>query len=157
MNTGPIPAVIPSVLPQSRPPIVTAGSMRPRGPLPLARLTQRPAGTLRFGLATIDTNGRVADAALTRALEWTATTRLHIQAYTGLIVVAADEHGIFRLSSLGHVKLPAAARHWCRLGAGDRVLLAADPVNSILIVHPPVILEELVTGLHATHFAGGAA
>jgi hypothetical protein len=130
--------------------------MRPRGPLPLARLTQRPAGTLRFGLATVDTNGRVADAALTRALGWTATTRLHIQAYTGLIVVAADEHGIFRLSRLGHVKLPAAARHWCRLCAGDRVLLAADPLNSLLIVHPPVIVEELVTGLHATHFADGA-
>ncbi|WP_432973624.1 hypothetical protein [Dactylosporangium sp. CA-233914] len=94
--------------------------MRPRGPLPLARLTQRPAGTLRFGLATVDTNGRVADAALMRALGWTDATRLHLQAYAGLIVVAADEHGIFRLSSLGHVRLPAAARHWCRLGAGDR-------------------------------------
>ncbi|WP_426513346.1 AbrB/MazE/SpoVT family DNA-binding domain-containing protein [Dactylosporangium sp. McL0621] len=99
----------------------------------------------------------MADAALTRALEWTDTTRLHIQAYTGLIVVAADEHGIFRLSRLGHVKLPAAARHWCRLGAGGRVLLTADPVNSLLIVHPPVVLQELVTGLHATRFQDGAA
>ncbi|MER7007794.1 AbrB/MazE/SpoVT family DNA-binding domain-containing protein [Dactylosporangium sp. NPDC000555] len=72
-------------------------------------------------------------------------------------MVAADEHGIFRLSRLGHVRLPAAARHWCRLGAGDRVLLAADPVNGLLIVHPPVVLEELVARLHATHFADGAA
>jgi hypothetical protein len=156
MSAGPIPAVIPSVLPQARSPITT-GSTRPRGPLPLAWLAQRPAGTLRFGLVTVDTNGRVAETSLTRALGWTDTTRLHIQAYTGLIVVAADEHGIFRLSRLGHLKLPAAARHWCRLGAGDRVLLAADPINSLLVVHPPVVLEELVAGLHATHFADGAA
>jgi hypothetical protein len=156
MTNSPIPAVIPSVLPQGRPSIAAA-SIRLRGPLPLARLSLRPAGTLRFGLATNDTNGRVADTALTRALGWTNDTRLHIQTYTDLILVIADEHGIFHLSPYGHVKLPATARHWCRLTTGDRLLLAADPAEGILIAHPSAVLEELVAALHAARFRDGAA
>ncbi|GAA2397120.1 hypothetical protein GCM10010170_113530 [Dactylosporangium salmoneum] len=125
--------------------------------MPLARLTERPAGTLRFGLATIDMNGRVADAALFRALGWTIDTRLHMQTCADLVVVVADEHGVFRLRPPGHVRIPATARHWCRLDLGARVLLAADPVNGLLVVHPPAVLEELVGGLLNARFRDGAA
>ncbi|MEV8514247.1 AbrB/MazE/SpoVT family DNA-binding domain-containing protein [Dactylosporangium sp. NPDC051484] len=120
----------------------------------LARLTERPAGTLRFGLATIDMNGRVADAALFRVLGWTTDTRLHIQTCTDLVVVA-DDRGVFRLRPPGHVRIPATAQHWCRLELGDRVLLAADPVNGLLVVHPPAVLEELVGGLLRARFRDG--
>ncbi|MEV0131364.1 hypothetical protein AB0H83_23235 [Dactylosporangium sp. NPDC050688] len=151
MTAGPIQPIIPSVQPFARavvPP--AAGPARSRGPLPLARLAQRPAGTLRFGLATIDTNGRVADSILFTTLGWKTGTRLDIRTCGGLILVTADEHGVFRFRSPGYVRIPVTARQCCRLLLGDRVLLAADPVNGLLVVHPPVVLEELVDGLLTT-------
>jgi bifunctional DNA-binding transcriptional regulator/antitoxin component of YhaV-PrlF toxin-antitoxin module len=40
------------------------------------------------------------------------------------------------VSSQGRVHLPAAARHACRITPGDRVLLAAEPADGVLVVHP---------------------
>ncbi|GAA2624182.1 hypothetical protein GCM10010399_64450 [Dactylosporangium fulvum] len=98
MSASSIRPVIPSAQPHPRDSIAVAAAARLRGPLPLARLTERPAGTLRFGLATIDMNGRVADAVLFKAPGWTTDTRLHIQTCADLIVVVADERGVFRLA-----------------------------------------------------------
>ncbi|MFD0576209.1 AbrB/MazE/SpoVT family DNA-binding domain-containing protein [Dactylosporangium darangshiense] len=97
------------------------------------------------------------DSALIRTLGWTTATRLRIQTCVDLIVVLADRHGVFRLGPPGYLRLPATARHWCGLRAGDRLLLAADPANSLLVVHPPAVLEEMVAGLHAARFREGAA
>lgn len=151
MTTGPIRPIIPSVQPYARatvPPTVSPA--RSRGPLPLARLAERPAGTLRFGLATVDTNGRVADSTLFTALGWKDGTRLDIRTCGGLVIVIADEYGVFQFKSPGYVRIPATARHWCHLPLGERVLLAADPVNGLLVVHPPAVLEDLVGGLLST-------
>ncbi len=100
-----------------------------RGPLPLARLVQVRDSQVVYGCSTVDLNGRVADRAVFGALDWPVGTRLEIRESGGLIVVCADEQGVFRVTGRDRLLIPAAARQWCRLSPGDRVLLAGDPVG----------------------------
>ncbi|ROS32146.1 hypothetical protein [Amycolatopsis thermoflava] len=53
--------------------------------------------------------------------------------------------------------LPATLRHRCRLGPGDRVLLAADPEQDLLIVHPPAALDDLLAQRHTEALSGDPA
>jgi hypothetical protein len=102
-----------------------------------------------YGLATLDDRGRVADQLVTRALGWARGTPLDIRAVGGLVLVRADRDGLFAVTSRGYVRLAAVVRHRCHLAAGDRVLLAADPTQGLLVVHPPAVLDALVDQLHA--------
>jgi hypothetical protein len=127
----------------------------PRQPLPLAPLAPRPDTTAVYGLAAVDSTGRVVDRAITQALGWTPGTRMHIRINGGLIVVDADPHGVFAMSGQGHVRLPARVRHWCRLATGDRVLLVADPAIQRLVVHPPAALGAMIAVAHAEALGRG--
>ncbi|MEV0330545.1 hypothetical protein AB0H63_29430 [Micromonospora echinospora] len=128
-----------------------------RPPLPLARLvSRRVAGTV-YGLATLDSRGRVADRTAMRALGWTPGRRLDIREHAGLIIVAADQQGVFAVTKEGHLRLPAVVRQWCGLAAGDRVFLAAVPEASRLVVHPPAALDGMIAQAHAAALGGDGA
>ena len=120
-----------------------------RAPLPLMGLASKRAGTAVYGLSTLDAGGRVADRAVLVALGWAAGERLDIRAGGGLIAVCADARGIFRVTRQCFLRLPVAARRWCELAAGDRVLLAAYPQGGLLVVHPPAVLDAVVGRVHA--------
>jgi hypothetical protein len=124
--------------------------------LPLARLAPA-AGSVVVGLATLDNRGRAADRQVITAMGWTAETRLAIREEHGLIDVTADDHGVFRLTRQGHLRLPAAGRHWCRLMLGDRVLLAADPAGGHLIVYPPAAVTAMISIFYAALLGGDPA
>jgi hypothetical protein len=128
---------------------------KPRRPIPLASLAPHPDTTAVYGLAAVDSTGRVVDRAITQALGWTPGIRLHIRINGGLIVVESDVHGVFAISGQGHVRLPARVRHWCRLATGDRVLLVADPAIQRLVVHPPAALTAMVAVAHSEALARG--
>jgi bifunctional DNA-binding transcriptional regulator/antitoxin component of YhaV-PrlF toxin-antitoxin module len=96
-------------------------------------------------LATVDCRGRIADRTVVRALGWAPGTRVGIRQVHGVLVIGAAAGGMTRVSSEGHVRLPAAVRRGCGLVAGDRVLLAADPVAGRLVVYPPAALDMLIT------------
>ncbi|WP_245777886.1 AbrB/MazE/SpoVT family DNA-binding domain-containing protein [Lentzea xinjiangensis] len=81
---------------------------------------------------------------MTAALNWTAATRLSIREHDGLLAVAADPHGVFKLTRQGHVRLPADARRAAHLGTGDRVLLVAHLDQQTVTVFPPGALDQLV-------------
>ncbi len=66
-----------------------------------------------YGVAKIDNRGRVAHAAVERALGWAPGTRLSIHEVRGVILVYVDERGIFEMSTQGHVYLPLPVRRWC--------------------------------------------
>lgn len=121
--------------------------MRP--PLPLMRLAQRRVGTGIYGLSRLDIGGRIADRAIMAALGWTPGVRLDIRVTGGLIAVVADARGIFRVTTQRFLHLPVAARRWCELAAGERVLLAAYPQGGLLVVHPPAVLDAVVDRVHA--------
>ncbi len=124
-------------------------SCAPRQPLPVAPLTPHRDTSVVYGLAAVDSTGRVVDRTITQALGWTPGIRLHIRLCGDLIVVDADVHGAFAISGQGHVRLPARVRQWCGLSTGDRVLLVADPAMQRLVVHPPGALDAMIAVAHA--------
>ncbi|MDX8141489.1 AbrB/MazE/SpoVT family DNA-binding domain-containing protein [Lentzea sp. BCCO 10_0061] len=95
-------------------------------------------------MAAVDQRGRVADRHVTAALEWNAGTRLSIREHDGLLVVAADPHGLFQPTKQGYLRLPADARRRAGISSGDRVLLAAHLDRRTVTVFPPVALDNLV-------------
>lgn len=145
----PVGALVPLVLPQRGHPTQGAwtGTVRSRGPLPLAVLRARRTSSAVYGLAALDCHGRVADRLIMQTLDWSAGLRLHIEeAATGALMAAADPKGAYRVTSQGHVRIPAPLRDRYGLRAGHRVLLAADPEQSQLVIYPPALLDALLSG-----------
>jgi hypothetical protein len=150
-----IPAVaLPGLAPGVR---VAAGSpstaMR-RPPLPLPSLAATRSSAAVYGVATLDSRGRIADRCAMKKLQWTPGLRLSIRERRGLIVVSADEQGVFKLTKEGHIRLPAVVRQWCGLAAGDRVLIVAVPATNRLVVHPPAKIDEMIGQAHDAVFGG---
>ena len=56
---------------------------------------------------------------------------------------------MFGLTGQGYLRLPGTVRHWCGLVPGDRVLVAADPDQGLLVVHLPAALDTTVGQFHA--------
>jgi hypothetical protein len=140
-----INSVVPAVLPRSGGRVAAGDSAvvsLVRGPLPLPSLISGRTSSLVYGLAALDDRGRVADRVVMRALSWSAGQRLTIQETGGVLTVHTDPNGDYQVTGQGHLRLPAPLRHRCRLAAGDRVLLAANPVRSRLTVYPPAALDH---------------
>jgi hypothetical protein len=57
-----------------------------------------------YGLAAVDCRGRVADRAVVHALGWTPGTRLDIRETRGLPVIRTDTHGVFSVTTQGHLR-----------------------------------------------------
>jgi hypothetical protein len=145
----PVGALVPPVLPQRGHLAQGAGTgaVRSGHPLPLAALGAWRTSSAVYGLAALDCHGRVADRIIMQTLGWSAGLRLHMQeAATGALMAAADPQGAYRVTAQGHVRIPAPLRHRYGLRAGDRVLLAADPEWSQLVIYPPAILDALLSG-----------
>ncbi|WP_328418598.1 AbrB/MazE/SpoVT family DNA-binding domain-containing protein [Micromonospora sp. NBC_00389] len=109
-----------------------------------------------YALSAVDKSGRVADRSILRALGWVPDTRLHIREHTGIIVASATTHGVHCVGEPGYLHLPLAVRRWCRLAAGDRVLLAADRGSGVLMAYPLAVLDRLLAGVQVA-MAGGEA
>ncbi|MEU5950091.1 AbrB/MazE/SpoVT family DNA-binding domain-containing protein [Micromonospora sp. NPDC047465] len=75
---------------------------------------------------------------------WEPGARLDIRQGENVVVARRDRQGVFTVTGQGHLLLPSSVRHWCGLSAGDRVLLTADPVANLLVVYPPIALDEMV-------------
>jgi len=142
MTASPIAPVIPSA---AR--LADHGRSRPRATrrLPLA---STPAGPpprdVVYGIGRVDASGRVADRAVTCALDWGAGDRLTLTAEAGVVVARRDAGGMVTVPSRPCVVIPAALRHRCGLRAGDRVLLAALPGEDALAVYPLAVVDQAI-------------
>jgi hypothetical protein len=147
--------VVPPIIPS--PPSITApatwapglgpGGARWRSPLPLVELSELasgPGARLVGGTATMDCNGRLAEATVIAALGWAVGTRLDIDVRARMVVVSAAPDAAFTITQLGQIRLPAPVRHRCQLAAGDRLLLAADPDAGRLLVYPPRVWQTMI-------------
>lgn len=112
--------------------------------LPVPELASRRSRTTVYGLAAVDRWGRITDRLVLRALAWTAGTRLAIGERGGIVALTADPDGPVAVTRQGHLRLPVHVRRWCALAPGARVLLAAEPADSLLVVYPPAALDALV-------------
>lgn len=71
------------------------------------------------------------------------------------VVVHPHPVGLFVVPSARYVVLPASVRRRCGFQQGDRVLLAADSSNEVLVVHPMAALDSMITAYHSALLGGG--
>jgi hypothetical protein len=60
------------------------------------------------------------------------------------------------ISERAFLTLPLTVRRWCRIAAGDKVLLAADRATGVLVIHPMAVLHTLLADVHAAALRGDA-
>ena len=127
-----------------------------RGRLPLVELLALPrAGALRYGMARVDSEGRVSNGATITALGWVRGDRLHISLIAESVVVHRDPSGAFTMGGKPYLVLPAAVRRRSGVRTGDQVLVAADPNHDVLVVHPLSVLDSMITDYHSSLMEGG--
>jgi hypothetical protein len=95
-------------------------------------------------MSAVDARGRLADRVVIAALGWHPGDLLTVRVAGGAITITTGAEGYIAVSRNGRVHLPAEARHACAIDVGDRVLLAAEPAQGTLVVHPSVRLDLLL-------------
>ncbi|MFB9178170.1 AbrB/MazE/SpoVT family DNA-binding domain-containing protein [Dactylosporangium sucinum] len=110
-----------------------------------------------YALSAIDHNGRLADQAVVRAMSWAPGTRYTIQEHRGLLIVDADRQGVFAVTRQGHLYTPAVVRRRCAVATGDRLLIAAEPAEGRLVIHPPAAIDAMIAEYHACVLGGDPA
>ncbi len=73
----------------------------------------------------------------------------------GVVMVSSRANGTEAIARQGHVRLPARVRHACRLGCGDRLLMAAYPDRDLLLIYTMAALDMMVLA-HATAMPAAA-
>jgi hypothetical protein len=106
-----------------------------------------------YSISVVDKAGRIGDRSLVRSLGWVPGTRLDMHERAGLILVRASADGVHRVSDTGFATLSLTVRRWCRMRAGDRVLLAGNLVTGMLVIHPLPVMHALLTAVHAQVYA----
>jgi bifunctional DNA-binding transcriptional regulator/antitoxin component of YhaV-PrlF toxin-antitoxin module len=115
-------------------------------PLPLARPPEGPPvlDDLVYGIGRIDASGRVADRAITGALDWRTGDRLTLTADAGVVSIRRDPRGMVTLPARAYIVIPAALRRRRGLHAGDLVLLAAAPGEDTLAAYPFTVVDQAI-------------
>ncbi|WP_433685455.1 hypothetical protein [Nocardia sp. CA-119907] len=109
----------------------------------MATVEQPPAHMAVYSVRPVDTNGSVVDKAVLRALDWCPGDLLSWRIVAGLIVITRPGYGRRGVTKHGHLSLPAHARRGAGIAHHDRVLLAADPDQRLLVVFGPHVLDEM--------------
>ena len=121
-----------------------------RGRLDLAELLlSSRGGSLVYGMGRIDAWGVVSNRDTITTLGWTAGDRLQIAVVDGSVVAHRDPDGLFAMGSQPYFVLPATVRHRPGLRPREQVLVVADPNHDVLVVHPLVALDVMITTYHA--------
>ncbi|MBB5069979.1 hypothetical protein BJ969_003067 [Saccharopolyspora gloriosae] len=113
-------------------------------PVPdLAAVHSGPSTVYR--IAAVDERGRIAERAVVQALEWGPGQRVRFDLLSATALVLRPEPtGLFGLTRRGHIPLPVPVRRWCRVQAGDRVLLAASAQRGLLAIYTMAALESMI-------------
>lgn len=122
--------------------------------MPIPPLPCPSAREAVYGLATLDRYGRLADRTVLRALHWGPGHPLALTLVADSVLVVAHDHSTAHVGNDGYLRLPVGVRRACRLAAGDRVLLVADPPAGRLLLHPPAALGALLDAHHADILSG---
>lgn len=85
---------------------LSSGRSATRSRLPLPAVPTPRRRSVVYGLAAVDCRGRVADRAVVTALGWLPGTRLDIRESRGILLIRHDAHGVFSVTTQGHLHLP---------------------------------------------------
>ena len=155
MTAQPLTPVIPSSgVPASRQRARSAAARR----LPLACPVPVPSAPedVVYGIARIDSSGRICERAIITALGWAGGDRLTFTADGGVVTARRDPPGMVTLPASGYITIPAALRRRCGLAAGDQVLLAALPAQDSLAAYSLAVVDQAIRA-HGSfqHVQGG--
>jgi hypothetical protein len=123
-------------------------------PMPVPALSSGPLRDAVYGLAVLDRYGRLADRALLGALGWGPGQRFDLTLLAGSVLATPCPGSPVRVGNDGYLRLPVGVRRACRLVAGDRVLLVAEPAAGRLLLHPPAALDALLDAHHTALLRG---
>ena len=104
----------------------------------------------RLSIALMDGGGRLQDRGAVAALGWSPGDRLLITLVRTSVVVRRRPDGVFVMPRKPYVVLPAPVRRGCGALAGSRLLLVADPVHDVLIVHPEAAVQAMLRTFHTS-------
>jgi AbrB family looped-hinge helix DNA binding protein len=148
------PVILSSGIPASRQRARSAAARR----LPLASPVPVPSAPedVVYGIARIDSSGRICERAIITALGWAGGDRLTFTADAGVVTARRDPGGMVTLPASGYITIPAALRRRCGLEAGDQVLLAALPDQDSLAAYSLAVVDQAIR-VHGSfqHVQGG--
>jgi hypothetical protein len=114
--------------------------------LPLAcpvPVPSAPEGVV-YGIARIDSSGRICERAIITALGWAGGDRLTFTAGAGVVTARRDPGGMVTLPASAYITIPAALRRRCGLAAGHQVLLAALADQDSLAAHSLAVVDQAI-------------
>jgi bifunctional DNA-binding transcriptional regulator/antitoxin component of YhaV-PrlF toxin-antitoxin module len=119
-------------------------------PLPLASPSSGSSvdGTLRYAVGRIDVSGSVPAASLLSLLEWHPGDRVGIVVRRGVAIARRDPTGQVAVTKRRALVIPVAARRACGICNQDSLLLAAAVEYDTVFVHPPSIVDKMMTLYH---------
>jgi hypothetical protein len=122
----------------------------PLRPLPLApaRIAVPTDGSLRYSFGRLDESGKVPAARLLDLLGWHPGDRLAVGVERQVAIFTRDPVGIVAVARRHALVVPAVTRRACGLNAGDCLLLAAAERFEAIVVHPPAVLDKMMTLYH---------
>jgi len=142
------------IAPLSLPGRVTAPSRpEPSPPIPLGLPPLRdldPGDGPRLSMAVMDGGGRLQDRGAVAVLGWSPGDRLLITLVGTSVVIRRRADGVFVMPRKPYVTLPAPVRRGCGVLAGSRLLLVADPVHDVLVVHPESAVQNMLRIFHTS-------
>jgi bifunctional DNA-binding transcriptional regulator/antitoxin component of YhaV-PrlF toxin-antitoxin module len=63
---------------------------------------------------------------------------------------------VFAITRRGHIYIPAVVRRRCAISAADRLLIAAEPAERRLVIHPPAAIDAMIASHHGSVLGGDA-
>ncbi|QFZ20589.1 hypothetical protein [Saccharothrix syringae] len=106
------------------------------------------SAAISFGACLVDDRGRIAGRHVLRSLDWSADTGLGSSVGANYVVLKPVPDGRLAIDSQFRIRLPASLLHYCDLSNGSLAFLVGIPEHNMLIVHPPVNVEEMVREFH---------
>ncbi len=140
--------ILPPVLPGGGPLAAVTGPTDYRNDRPLTTLYQRPSRHEPQWLCSVrrvDARGRVIERALLPSLGWRPGVRLGYRLEGNVVVVGRFGDPELWITAAGDLRLPARFRSKVGVHNSDRILLAADRKEGILLILPPVTVDLMIT------------
>ncbi|MER5393097.1 hypothetical protein [Saccharopolyspora sp. NPDC002686] len=128
-----------------------------RRSLPLPVIARRREMPVTYGMARMDSSGRVSARPVLHTLEWPPGQSLTIRVTSGAVVLQPDAGGVHRLPGTPLITIPATARAAYGIHTGDCVLLVADPRRDMLLIDPLTAVDEALEQRHAELWGGEPA
>ncbi|WP_280345128.1 hypothetical protein [Nocardia abscessus] len=141
--------VLPPILPGGSPPVAAAPALTTyRNDRPLTTLYRPPSRHEPQWLCSVrrvDAKGRVIEKTLLPALGWRPGVRLGYKFEGKVVIVGSFGGPELWITATGDLRLPAPFRRKAGLHTADRILLAANLAEGVLLMFGPGAVDVMIT------------